>query len=207
MCFSEKATIVSLASFIVSSTAVYIYVNKTVGIIMFFIGLMQVYDLIFWRNQTENKINHLFTKLAIITNHLQPVVLALLIIFVEKRKLAPLSLVFLLTYMVSIALYTARIWKEVNYTLPNCKRSSCTLFWQWNYGPYSLQVYILFLLTVMLLFLQHFAWPLNLISALYTVASFFIVLFAVKGNTLGRFWCWSAGFIPIFILLTTKLIQ
>ena len=58
--------------------------NKILAIFFAFIGLMQLFDWIFWENQNisnqnEKLINFIFTKIAMFVNHLQPIVLAIVI--------------------------------------------------------------------------------------------------------------------------------
>ena len=64
--------------------------NKILAFFFGFVGFMQVFDWIFWKNQDmsdpkQEKTNYLFTKIAMIFNHLQPIVLGLLIfIFIHS---------------------------------------------------------------------------------------------------------------------------
>ena len=48
---------------------------------------MQLFNYIFWKNQKYNNINKITTKIAILFNHLQPIILILLQ-YIYKFKLS-----------------------------------------------------------------------------------------------------------------------
>ena len=75
MCYSED---VSMTAFIVCTvgSAVLFTVSPSVAVFMAYVGCMQLFDFIFWRNQEENRTNYVATKAAMIVNHLQPFVLS-----------------------------------------------------------------------------------------------------------------------------------
>jgi hypothetical protein len=90
--------------------------HKILGLFFGFVGLMQLYDWIFWDNNTRNKVNFVFTKIAMITNHLQPIVLGSLILM-YKGELPFISRLFFASYTVSALLYSAIIYNRIDYTV------------------------------------------------------------------------------------------
>ena len=161
---------------------------------------MQLFDLIFWYNQKQNTINFVTTKIAMIFNHLQPIVLAALFVFVGKRTLSPHALLAVGVYAIVGTLYSIRIWNEISYTLVNPQKSGKSLYWEWNYMPYFNSVYILFLVAMTLLMLENLPKPLNYIAATYTVLSLLFSRLYFTGQVAGRMWCWLAGFAPLVML-------
>ena len=83
MCYTAKDSLNAYVINFISSILLYKYSNsndmKILALFLLFVGQMQLFDYLFWVNLKCNKINKLVTKLAIIFNHLQPIVLFLLI--------------------------------------------------------------------------------------------------------------------------------
>ena len=120
--------------------------NKLFAFIFAFIGLMQLYDWIFWENQditnkSQADINFVTTKLAMITNHLQPIVLALLIYYF-KGKIGKISTYMLVIYVIFMMIYSIKTFNKITYTLTekvDVRRlvkdeERTSLFWEWNYN-------------------------------------------------------------------------
>lgn len=202
MCYTIRASIFSFVVNALSCVLLYTTYNKTLALLFAFVGLMQLYDIVFWLNQRPNALNFWTTKLAMMTNHLQPIVLALLIMYVEKRTLAPISKWLLIAYCIVAAVYSIYAWIHTDYTLVNYRRANGSLFWQWNY-LFSNWVYVsflmLFIATICALMLQHFPAPINYIVTAIALLSVILSRVTFKGQATGRFWCWMAGFIPVVI--------
>ena len=83
MCYTSKD---SLIAYIIGTVSnIYLFYNsrnsdeKVISIFFLFVSQMQLFDYLFWKNKECKKNNKLITKFAIIFNHLQPVVLFLLL--------------------------------------------------------------------------------------------------------------------------------
>lgn len=103
---------------------------------------MQLFDIIFWSNQNiqdENKakINYFTTKIAMLANHLQPIVLAVLI-YVFTSNLGRLSTNIIIIYTIAVSLYTITAYQNIKYTLventniKNSNKKQHALKWEWN---------------------------------------------------------------------------
>ena len=104
MCYSLE---VSRNSFLINVISCFMLFNfsknnnaKILSLFFLFIGFMQLFDWIFWNNQdtfNEKKmiVNKIFTKIAMIFNHLQPIVLALLLMY-YKKSLKNMSVFFVM---------------------------------------------------------------------------------------------------------------
>ena len=199
MCYTLHAS--AWAFFVnLATSAVLAYFNPVLGWFYMYVGLMQLYDMIFWMNQRENRVNFWVTKLAMITNNLQPVVLAALIYFVGKRKLQRVTLIALVAYVVSMTVYSASAYAQIDYTLVS-PESTPSLNWQWNYLPYSTFVYGMYLVATILLLYDGFERPLNYILIGVCLLSFFLSMYYYKGKTsTGRFWCYFSSYVPILLV-------
>lgn len=221
MCYSEEQ---SKISFLVNIATCYIlynykknteysYMFKILSLFLAFVGLMQLFDLILWRNQNLNisrqaNINFMTTKIAMIFNNLQPIVLAYLI-YTYKKSLGNLSKMFLFIYIIVISLYTIDIYNNINYTLKrNSNNQINALVWKWNNQKYSNFVYMLFLLTVTIMAYENFDYPFNNIFTAFAIVSFVLSKYQYKQKQVGRFWCKIAAWIPlIFILIDQMFIK
>jgi small-conductance mechanosensitive channel len=168
-----------------------------------FVSLMQLYDILFWLYLSKNKINYWTTKIAMITNHLQPIILALLILYIAKKKLNIYILGILVLYIIAFIIYSYIAWNKISYTLVD-SRSEPSLFWEWNNldGSISVLFYGLYLLLVCALFYNGFEWPLNFICIGIVLVSYVLSFYYYKGQTsVGRFWCYFAGYIPLLLII------
>jgi hypothetical protein len=229
MCFSEEQSKKSLLFNTITCYILYTYYNSSdtriLALFFKFVGLMQLFDLIFWRNQniqdpTESVINYTTTKIAMLANHLQPIVLGLLI-YIFTGSLGELSKIMLAIYTITITYYTICIWNKINYTLSMTDSSvrqdtlsmtdssvtstsndiSNSLKWDWNLQKSNLQVYFIFLLTLSVLAYENFDYPINIILLFINLITFLLSAYYFKSQFIGRFWCKFASFVPIIFIL------
>ena len=202
MCYTASA---SAYSFIVGITvSSYLYTQpssdlKIIGGIFFLVSFMQLFDFVFWRTQppwTDKNLetNRLFTKLAIIVNNIQPLVLAYLI-YKYKGYLKGEKLVYL--YGIVMVLFMMSNWKFVDTTTVGKDGS---LYWSWNHWKYSEPFYILFLITLLYLSYYNLSGPYNNVLPFIILSSFIVTYFKYGVDIYGRFWCFFAPFIPIVFL-------
>lgn len=211
MCYSKNISIYSFTTSILTNLFLIYYSStiknkeyslnlKIIGYGMMFVGFMQLFDYIFWTNQKENKINFTTTKLAILFNHLQPIVFALLFFFF-KGSLGKFSLSVIVIYGVFALIYTKKAWDNTSYTLVTDK-SKPGLYWEWNYQPYSNYFYAIFLLSLTVLFYENVSFPLNIIGVAISNLTFFysLIKYNNKGD-IGRMWCYFASLSSLLFLI------
>ena len=225
MCYSKEKSQVSFLTNLITSYILYNYSSnntshKILALFFVFVGLMQLFDWIFWENQDisnskQANINFAFTKIAMFANHLQPIVLAYLIYYFNG-KIGNMSQIIMGIYIIAITIYTINAYNTITYTLekkiPMRKFLSKdeikpTLYWQWNSLHNSLPVYLIFLTTIGILAYENFKFPINIIFAFINVFTFLLSGYYYKGQSLGRWWCNYASFIPLFILLISNLVK
>jgi len=206
MCFSKEASRNSFIISLISSFTLYSMSKndstfKILALFFGFVGLMQAYDWIFWENPEKNNINYIFTKIAMITNHLQPIILGLLIYFFTK-KLSYNSIIILLIYTFVALIYSYKIFNKIQYTLVD---DNNLLYWEWNYFTGYKLLYSLFLLSLSITVLENFKSPLNYILVFINLSSFFLATF--KNHYIGKRWCEYASYVPLLLLLTKNYIR
>lgn len=168
---------------------------RVIALFFGFVGLMQLYDWIFWANLQPNRLNYVVTKLAMISNHMQPIVLALLLCPPGYMSIAITSI-----YAVYACWYSITMFSVIKHTMVH-PRTSPYLFWEWNSGPGNGIMYALFFASLCILFLENFAWPLNLMLLTINVATFVLSGSFFKSTIIGQFWCLFASYTPLVLLL------
>lgn len=179
---------------------------KIASIFLLFVGQMQILDYIFWKNTECNSLNKLTTKIAILFNHLQPIVLFLLLNYYNYDQ-TNISKIILLLYTLFIIDYTIKLWPEKNCEIEINKKVCCSLpladlsiiKWKWNDQPNSYIIYTLFLLY---LFSASFNFKIyKYLFSIVSIGSFVIGSKIPKLNiSVGRAWCYIISLSPAFFL-------
>ena len=165
---------------------------------------MQFFDALFWNYPPPSETNKVATKFAILFNHLQPIVLYLLINYYNKGQIDTVSKWLTLFYTIIISIYTISLWNKVNYTGVT-ERSNPSLDWSWNRQCGASFVYFIFLVTLIVLFFQNVKTG-GKLAAFLTLISFLFSLYKyqIKVSS-GRFWCYFAAFAPVIFLFYSLL--
>ncbi|ORY38619.1 hypothetical protein BCR33DRAFT_720640, partial [Rhizoclosmatium globosum] len=204
MCYNKD---VSRANFLINIVTTAIEYNLTGDVashkicagFFFFVGLMQLYDWFFWDHNKRSNSNWIVTKVAMITNHLQPIVLAILISKYEGR-LGRASWLLVSIYTPLAIAYTIYIWDVVDYTVTD--PTTKLLYWKWNDQKYGSPFYALFLATFSVLMYENFPSPLNVTLLAINLVSFVLAMY--KTHYIGERWCEFASVIPV-LLIALKL--
>lgn len=179
--------------------------DKILGQLFLFVVLMQLFDAIFWFTEENVKRsdpkavwwNRLFTKIACIFNHLQPLVLAGLIRYGLQKELPFLSLFIVFAYSLVSVLYTLQVWPSLSTTVeqPPAKPG---LYWKWNDGKDRLLMYTTFTACISILMLENLQFPANYFGLFMTLGTLGFSLERYGGKSdAGRFWCHQAAYIPL----------
>jgi len=201
MCYSDD---VSMVAFSVNLVGSVILSERcpALGIFMAFVGCMQLFDYIFWKNPCENRVNYVTTKVAMLFNHLQPFVLvsALYCFSAAPFRPSPLTRVLVLLYATAVIPYTVLAWNNVEYTLVR-EKSRPGLQWDWNIQPGAKVVYGIFLCCLAAVaLLETPLFPLNVLFSFFVVLSFVVTTVLHKPfGTVGRFWCHYAAYSPLLL--------
>lgn len=211
MCYSKEASrnififnvITSYALFTYNSTNV---THKILALFLGFVGIMQFFDWILWSNQNlDDKYqaynNYLFTKFAMIFNHLQPIILGYLF-YIYKGDITVTSKYFLYLYTIVILIYSLNAF-NIKYTQLSIDKKP-TLEWKWNSQQYSAITYTIYLITLCILAYENLMYPINILFTFIVLFTFFFSKYNYKSIYIGRFWCKFAGYIPLLLIVLGK---
>jgi hypothetical protein len=152
---------------------------------------------IFWKNQSCNKTNNLTTKLAILFNHLQPIILILLQ-YIYGFELSITSILTIIVYSIMGIFYTFNAFNKVNCTLP----FNGVMDWKWNKQDYGQIYYFIFLLSLTVSSFNFKNTRVQIMSALINLVSFFVATKTpILNYSVGRIWCYYASIFPLFLLI------
>ena len=206
MCYSAEKSLETLIINHISSLLLYYTYDPIMGMFFLYVGFMQFFDYMFWTNQEKNNTNYWCTKLAMMENNSQPIVLALFISYFTNSWLYLYEIVTVTIYSIIAFFYGIYSWYHIDYTLVT-KNSSPGLFWQWNYLPGGLTFYMLFLITICILFIR-FTYPMNYIFIFISIISFILSWYKYKKNkSVGRMWCFFTGYLPIFMMFLYMILD
>lgn len=191
-------TIFCVILWFVTKTADY----KVIAAFLFFVGQMQLFDYLFWEQPACTTGNWLTTKLAILFNHAQPLVLGgLLVAFGLPLSAAAAA---------SLALYTLL---AIPYTWTQLRDVNCTqpkggiMVWEWNHGQYNMPVYAAHLATLALAGFSFRDAVVRQVAPIVALLTFFVASKIPRLNiSKGRIWCYIASFtaLPFLVLNDRK---
>jgi len=199
MCFSEKASLVTLLVGLTSSAFVYSLgspTDKIWGLMFAFVSLMQLVEYLLWRHQVCDVYNKMISFLGKFLNLMQPIVLLLLVVYFKG---APSSK----TLYVIVGLYLAFIMK---YNSWNIKEQQCIikgsdghLHYPWSkFNIVSHSVFVATLTAVA--YYSGFSWSPYIVPITYLIS----FIFYGPINLVGEMWCIMSVFLPIFYYLKYK---
>lgn len=213
MCYTLKTSIFTFIINIIFCISLYLYAKnnqqlKVVSLFFLYVGVMQFWDMIFWIYKPDTKINKYATKMAMLWNHFEPIVLYLLIVFIMKKNDA-ISTTTFITYSILMLIYSIANWNKIQSTGVYYRNEiKNSLFWEWNYMPGSIYFYSIFLLTLLILTYKNMTGWIRDISLFFIVFTFFFSLYKYQiDKSVGRFWCYFAAYGPIFFIFLNFIIN
>ena len=209
MCFSQRASIITFFIGLIGSIlciSLGSIDDKIIGYIFAFISSMQFIEFLLWRHQKCDNYNRFLSICGMILNHLQPIVLGI-IIFILNKKIRNKFLFYLslFVYLLVIIPYSIQfiLKPELQCTL---KANSTHLKWYWNSLNYGALVYTIFLFTFCTLTIVGFDnIKTGIFMAFFGVLSFLLSLYFYKSRHVGALWCYFVVFFPIMYYLFRTL--
>ena len=110
MCFSPLA---SLSTFLIGIIGAILCLtlgtptDKLVGLIFGFVSSMQGIEFALWENQTCNDMNKIISVLGMVLNHLQPIVLSILILLLNPNLSTMTKQIIILSTIIYAIVITA----------------------------------------------------------------------------------------------------
>lgn len=210
MCFNQQ---VSLATYMIAMTGTYqLYKQNLLPEAIFYgwVAQMQLLEFFLWKFQPCNVTpditnnNVYVSKIANIVNHLEPFALWFAIIYFSNVKLSQNMNSYMYIYAFLTILYTYNVLTTTECTTVS-EKSKPHLHWKWNNGPYYVQFYTIFLITLVLLSYYGLQYPRNIINAGIILISYFLS-YSIYGDkhSVGAMWCFAAAFAPWVLLFLYK---
>jgi hypothetical protein len=209
MCFSANLSLFAFITGIIGSILVYTLggpSNHIISIFLGFVSFMQLIEFFLWKHQKCNNYNKILSKIGMWLNHLQPVVLGLLVIIFNNTK--PII------YYISLIIFFY-LCGIIPYSLQykNIENLQCTIFnlkiqhlrWKWNGLKYNKFIYTIFFVLSLILIL-YIGIP-NETLKIYTVIISIVTYISsaiIYRSNFGALWCFYTAFIPIIYYLYCK---
>ena len=198
MCFSKNVSLFTFLTGIIGGLLCY-QINtpdyKIIGLFFMFVSLMQGIEYLLWSHQTCDKYNKLISNLGMILNHLQPVILCILLFIYSKEKFnknKKLILTLITVYIVFIIPYSLKFKNQCTM-----KDTNNHLDWKWNHMDNGIIVYFLFLLCLVV-----FGYILGKSFSLFALLSYSISYFIYSQEHItGSIWCMFSAFGPLLYFL------
>ena len=201
MCFSTATSLEVLAANHIVSFILYYTYDKILSLFYVFIGFMQFWDYLFWKFPKKSNINFWATKMAMLNNHIQPIVFAIAISYYKKIWLDTFNIIIILLYSIIALIYSIYAWFHIDYTVVT-PESSPGLYWKWNHFPGNYILYILFVFVIISLLFTYYPYPLNIT---FCIAVICILIYAYmnykKQSDFSILWCNYSIYLPVFTLL------
>jgi hypothetical protein len=199
MCFNKE---VSIGTYIIGMLgSLYLYKQGLIPEAIFYccVVQMQLIEYFLWKHQSckDIQINKNITKLAIIINHIEPLILWAAIIVFSKKILPIWVHQVMLGYIILSVIVTLYSLKNVSHTTVT-EDSGGHLKWQWNNIKYTGIYYLYFLLVLIVLSiygLQNGKMHAILVTVAFVIS--FVMYYDYKST--GAMWCFMAAFAPWII--------
>jgi len=209
MCFSARISLLAFTFGIIGSILVYTLdgpSNKIISLFFAFISFLQLIEYFLWKHQICDNYNKLLSKIGMWLNHLQPVVLGLLVIFFNTVPTIYYVSLIIFLYLCVIIPYSLQ-YKDIGNlqcTIRDIKTQH--LSWKWNGLKYANLIYSLFFLSALIL-IFYIGLP-NKTLKIYAVITTIITYISsalIYRNNVGSLWCFYSAFIPIIYYLYCKI--
>jgi len=207
MCYTATDSLMAYFINFISSIILYnISVDvqyKVISLFLLFVGQMQLFDYLFWTNQECNEKNELVTKMAIIFNHMQPIVLFLLQYYYGFQQTALATIIIILYAFYSID-YNKDALSNIKCTLPDENKMN----WKWNKLNNARVYYGLFLSYLIIAGFNFNDTSTKILFALISSITFIVATKTpILNYSVGRIWCYYASLMPVLILFIRRYIH
>jgi len=204
MCFNAEVSISTYILGLIGSFILYKKGYPKEAILYFFVIQMQLIEYFLWKNQTCNSFNKFITKIGIILNHLQPIILYLLIKYFNDGQsfILPKWLDLFMVIFVIMTIYYTKYVMNDDCSLITVE-SNPHIEWLWNNKNYGGIYYLLFILIVVLLTYYGLSNG-KLHSAIILIGYVISYLIYNKKKSVGSIWCFYAAFAPWLLTFLYK---
>ena len=194
MCFNAD---ISLTTYIIGLIGCIILIKKNFYVeaaFYFCVIQMQMIEYFLWKNQSCNDTNKITTKIGLIINHLEPIILWIAIYLFSKKILPEWVHYLIILYIFLTIIYCYYVYGDNCTTVTEASKPH--LEWKWNLGPYAHYYYMFFLFILNILCLYGVEYGYHM-AFLVNISFLISKLVYDKYHTVGAIWCFAAAFAPI----------
>jgi hypothetical protein len=157
---------------------------------------MQFIEFLIWNNLECNSFNNYVTKLGIIINHMEPIVLWIGILLFSSKKLHNIIHLLVFIYIIWAIIYTRKVFDKSCTIIT--EDSKPHLHWLWNDGENAkiFYAYFLFMFVVLSIYGLENGYLHSVMILLSFVLSYYI--YGDK-HSVGAMWCFAAAFAPLIL--------
>jgi len=202
MCFNSD---VSMATYITGIIGCLLLIRHELyieALFYFWVLQMQLIEFVLWNNKDCGEINKLTTKIGLVINHLEPIILWIGVLLFSKKIIPEWIHYLMIIYFISTILYSSNVYK--NDCTQVTEESKPHLLWKWNLYPYQNYYYLFFLITLNILAIYGVEYGYHMA---FLVTTSFIISSVIynKTNTIGAMWCFAAAFAPLITPLVYQI--
>jgi hypothetical protein len=205
MCFSEQASIVSFTAGILGSALCFslgTIPDKVIGLFLGYVSLMQGIEFLLWRHQICDDYNRTLSITGMLLNHMQPIMLGLIILYIARPKTSVSIIVLMSIYAMIITIYSIPFFENTSNQC-TLKNETNHLQWKWNTMKGNILVYIFFAFTICAIFILGVKYGVKF--AFITLFTYLSSLFLYPQAVAGAMWCYYVAFLP-FIYFMGRLL-
>jgi len=207
MCFSKEVSLTTFSLGFVFSIILYFRTKltdiKIIALSLLYVSLMQFVEFLLWMNQNCDELNKTISYVGMALNHLQPVVLAGLILYMSKKPNTIGIIIVTLVYLSVFIPYSLE-YKNIEDLRCSVKREGNPhIVWNWNNLKNNMYVYALFLSAIVILPFLGFASK----SIAYNASAYLIISFTIsllvyeRYEAIGSTWCLFTALVPPILVL------
>ena len=216
MCYSSESSIITFTVGIITSILcirLNTITDKIIGYFFLFVSQMQLIDYFIWNHQKCDSYNKFLSITGMIFNHLQPVMLGIIVLLLNKNiQHKQWIIMIILLYLSVIVPHSIKFLKsgDLECTLQNIETKN--LLWNWNFITKHLNVYIYIVFTLSIAFISILGFPTlkqGVYFAILAIITFVSSRFLYPKKSIGALWCFYIlyGLLSYYILRITGLVQ
>jgi hypothetical protein len=204
MCFNAEISLITYIIGCLSCYNLYLLDYKIEALYFLWIVNMQLIEYLFWINLKCNNTNKFLTKIAIVLNHTQPLILYLLINY-NNNKIPDYVHKIAILYTVICILFSYYDIITDNCSIVN-KDISPHINWKWNSNKYHKLFYILFITVTIILFKfipdfkhNHYYSRSEILIIIYLTSYSISYMIYDEQKNVGSMWCFFAALAPLIL--------
>lgn len=201
MCFSPEVSLATFSIGIIFSILSWSLgkaYDKIVGGFLGFVSLMQGIEFLLWNHQKCDSTNKELSVTGMWLNHLQPIVLGALILWLSPRT-EHKGWIWLVMglYLLMIIPYSLQFQNKMDLQCTTKHEGDPHLIWNWNYMPTATFVYDMFLLAFISIALL--GMPGKGGGVVFALVAYFTYTTSkfLYPRDYGSMWCFYTAFIPM----------